>query len=230
MKLPSCQDLIPGLVQALLFAASTVTCPAAGVIVPEVVATFAANPGAEFSPSYQIAGMGVSSLRTDGSQTALVAGISVPGSVFLFVEQGMSLPAAKANDQYFEFALVPAPGNRATLTELSFDASRGGAAAPRGWGVYSSIDGFSQLLGTAEIPTVQPFFGNFSVDLSTLPEFDEELILRIYAYGPEVQGSGIFFDNISVVGSVVPEPGSAVLAAGGVLFAVRRRRRISGSR
>ena len=211
----------------MLLGASIIDCPAAGVVVPEVLAAFAANQGEEFTPSYQIPGMSVSSLRTDGSQTTLEAGVSVPGSVFLYVEQGASLPTAKANNQYFEFALTPAAGNRATLTELSFDAARGGASTPRGWGVYSSIDGFSQLLGTAEVPTVQPSFTGFSVDLSALPEFDEELILRIYAYGPEVSGSGIFFDNIVVVGTLIPEPGSTLLAAGGLVLLLRRRRAAS---
>lgn len=215
---------ISALLTAFLLAASIVACPAAIVVVPEVLAEFSANPSAGFAPSYQIPGMSVSSLRTDGSQTVLEPGVVVPGSVFLLVEQGASLPIAKANDQYFEFALIPAPGNRATLTALSFDAARGGASSPRGWGVYSSIDGFSQLLGSAEIPTVQPSFTGFSVNLTALPEFDEQLVLRIYAFGPEVQGSGIFFDNIVVVGKLIPEPGPAILAAGGLLLALRRRR------
>jgi hypothetical protein len=227
MKIPFHQNSVSALLPSFLLAASIVACPAAGVVVPEVVAAFAANPGDEFSPTYQIAGMSVSSLRTDGSQTTLEAGVAVQGSVFLLVEQGASLPTAKANNQYFEFALTPAAGNRVTLTEMSFDAARGGASSPRGWGVYSNIDGFSQLFGTAEIPTVQPSFSSFSVDLSALPEFDEELILRIYAYGPEVPGNGIFFDNIVVVGSLIPEPGSAMLAAGGLVLALRRRRQAS---
>lgn len=224
MKLTSRQDSVSAWLPALILGVSIMSCPAAGVIVPEVLAAYTAEPGDEFSPSYQISGISVSPLRTDGSQTTLEPGIATPGSVFLYVEQGASLPSAMANDQYFELALAPHAGNRVTLAGLSFDAARGGSSSPRGWGVYSSLDGFSQLLGSDEIPTVQPSFTGFSVDLSALPEFDEEVILRMYAYGPEAAGSGVLFDNLAISGTVVPEPAGAVLAAGGLALLFRRRR------
>jgi len=207
-----------------VFASTLALSPGAGVVIDDFLAGYSAEPGDEFAPSFLVPGLAASHLRVTSSQSVLEPGTVVPGSVFLYVDQADTLADAVLNEQYFEFELTPDPGFRVQLNSLSLEAARGGASLPRGWGLYSSIDGFSQLLGGGEIPSVQPDFTFFQADLTGLPEFDEAVILRIYAYGPSVSGTGIFFDNIAVVGSLIPEPSTVLLAAIGLLFALRRSR------
>lgn len=208
----------------LLPAAAAPTAAAASIVISEPLAIWSATPGNEFAPTYLVPGLNASNLRVDGSQAVLEPGTVVPGSVFLNVAGAQTLAAAILNEQYFEFELAPIDGMRVKLESFSLEAARGGASTPRGWGLYSSLDGFSTLLGGAEIPSVQPDFTWFPIDLDAFPEFDQAVILRIYAYGPDAPGTGVFFDNIGVVGSLIPEPSTTLLAAAGLLFALRRSR------
>lgn len=198
---------------------------AASIVISEPLAVWSAAPGDEFAPTYLVPGLNASNLRVDGSQAVLEPGTVVPGSVFLNVAGAQSLAAAILHEQYFEFELAPVPGMRVQLESFSLEAARGGASTPRGWGLYSSLDGFSNLLGGGEIASEQPDFTWFPVDLDAFPEFDQAVILRIYAYGPDAPGTGVFFDNIGVVGSLIPEPSTAILAALTLASALHRRRR-----
>lgn len=222
MKLPSPARPRAFVATVAVFAATLAPSPGASVATNDLLAAYTAEPGNEFAPSFVIPGLAASQLHS--SQAVFEAGAVVLGSLFLLVDQANTLAGAVQSEQYFQLELAPNPGFRVKLNSLSLEAARGGASLPRGWGLYSNIDGFSQPLGGGEIPSIQPAFSSFQVDLAGLPEFDEAVILRIYAYGPQVPGTGIFFDNIAVVGGIIPEPSSALLVATGLLLALRRSR------
>jgi hypothetical protein len=224
MKPPSPTRFRAFATTAILLVAAATPAPAASVVVGEWLAGWTAEPGSEFAPSHFVPGLAASHLRVDSSQAVLEPGTVVPGSVFLNVDQANSLAAAVLNEQYFELELAPDAGLRMRLASFSLEAARGGNSTPRGWGLFSSFDGFTASLGGGQIPSIQPDFTAFPVDLSDLPEFDTAVILRIYAYGPLVPGTGVFFDNIAVFGTLVPEPSTAMMAAAGLLLTLRRRR------
>ena len=164
-----------------------------------------AAPGGSFNPTSVAARVSAGPLNDTGSSADLQPGIALTNSVFL--EQlvaSTDASAAVANNQFFQFHLAPEPGFHLNLSSFSFDAARGGSSTPRGWVVRSSVDGFSSNLGTADIPTAQPTLTSFAVNLSA-PAFQNltsALDFRIYGYAPTASGVGLFFDNLTVNGTV----------------------------
>jgi hypothetical protein len=87
------------------------------------------------------------------------------------------------------------------LSELTFNAGRGGTSTPRGFGVSTSADNFSTILLTSAIPSQRPNFTNFQVDLSDsqFQNLTQELEFRIYVFSPS-NGSSIEFDDFMLTG------------------------------
>ena len=141
-----------------------------------------------------------------------------------------SLAQAITNNKYFVFSISPEDGYYLDLLRLDFNAARGGAGAPRGWGLRSSADLFATTLGSSDIGTVRPNWTAYSVPL-TAAYFDQvtdALTFRVYIYSP-ADGSTIEFDDITLVGEAfleqaVPEPATLSLVALGILGLLRRRR------
>lgn len=144
-----------------------------------------------------------------------------------------SLELAVAMDSYFEFTLAPSDGGSIDLAALEFDAARGGGTTPRGWGLYSSVDGFADAIAWADLLTERPNFTHFAINLNQAPfqDLTEAITFRIYVYSP-ASGATIEFDNFELLGRVsVPEPASLGLliwAAGGLAVIASRRRRTGG--
>jgi len=141
--------------------------------------------------------------------------------------------ASVSGDRYWQFTVTPDPGYQLDLTSFSFDVARGGASAPRGWELRSSVDGFASTLGTGEIPTVRPTFTSLLVAFSG-PSFQgltTATSFRMYGFMPaEGEFLGIYFDNVQIDGSVltaVPEPAetAAMIGLGLGAFAWLRRNR-----
>ena len=133
---------------------------------------------------------------------------------------GSTTPAAAVTaNRYWTFSVTPnlTPLN---LSQLRFDAGRGGGSAPRGFALYSSVDAFATPLLSADVPTVRPTFTPYTVDLTGAAHqglaVGTPVSFRFYVYSP-AGGSTLEFDNVSLTGTVVPEPtGFALLLAGGL--------------
>lgn len=161
------------------------------------------------------------------------AGLGYPSPTVAQVNPPTTLTAADAvaGDEYFSFTVTPTAGATLDLTDLTFDAARGGGGTPRGWEVRSSVDGFASSLGTADIPTARPALTSFSVNLgaASFDNLTSAVEFRFYSYSPNSNNS-VEYDNIELNGTaalvaMVPEPASGLLvivASTGLLL--RRRR------
>lgn len=136
---------------------------------------------------------------------------------------------AVANDSYFSFTVTPDAGQTVDLSNLTFNAARGGSSGTaRGYAVRSSVDGFAADLGTADLATVRPTWTSVDIDLSAA-DFDAlttATTFRIYVYSNSPARS-VEFDDIVLNGdiSAIPEPsGLALLLLGAASFSARRRR------
>jgi hypothetical protein len=140
-----------------------------------------------------------------------------------------SLAQAVTNNKFFEFSIKPEEKYALDLKSLAFDVARGGTSEARGWGLFSSLDGFTSSIATELIPTMDPTFTHVVVSLDD-PVFravSDEITFRMYVFSP-ASGQSVEFDNITLVG-IVPEPSTVVLLAFGLLGVWaglgRRRRR-----
>lgn len=163
-----------------------------------------AAPGGSFAPTNLAPHVLANPLSDVGSMADLQAGVTLPDTVFL--QQNVTSvdeAAAVANSQFFHFSLAPEAGYLINLSSVTFDASRGGASTPRGWVLRSSLDGFSTSLGTAQVATSQPTLTSFSVNLpGAFQNLAGPVEFRMYGYAPST-GVGMFYDNLTVNGSVM---------------------------
>lgn len=141
-----------------------------------------------------------------------------------------SAAAAIANGVYFSFSLQPDSGYWLNLTNLTFNAGRGGASTPRGWALRSSLDGFAATIAGADIPTQRPNWTAYDVDLSA-PIFQnvtDPITFRFYVYSTN-DGATMEFDDLVLNGSIQPVPEPAAwaifLSAFGASLLVQWRRK-----
>ena len=172
---------------------------------------------------------------TDGSPggpliiEASKAATAPPDAPFLRVDRA-ALTATGADTAVSSGAFVSftvTPGAETDLTDLQFDAMRGGGATPRGYVVRSSADNFATNLAAADLLTARPVYTHVTVPLSgaQFQDLTAPIEFRLYAYAP-AGGNSVDFDNITLNGTVVPEPAAlGALGLGGLgLLAGRRRR------
>jgi hypothetical protein len=146
------------------------------------------------------------------------------------------LAAARANfnessvpaNVFFTFNVDANAGFHMDLESLTFNVARGGAGTPRTYDIRTSLDNFAtSMTGVVPIGTVRPTFTPVSIDLSA-PQFQDltsPLTFQFRFFTPGVS-QNIDFDDITVNGEIVPEPGTLALlavVAGGWMF--RRRQR-----
>jgi hypothetical protein len=103
------------------------------------------------------------------------------------------------NEQFFEFSLSSNSGLGFAPQTLSFAAGRGGSTGPRGWALFTSLDGFTSPLAQSDVTPQQPALEDFTVGLGSIPLGPEEIVFRLYGYSPD-EGDGLFFDEISLDG------------------------------
>jgi len=138
---------------------------------------------------------------------------------------------------YFSLTLTPDAGKQLDFSSLSFDAfaSTGNTGSQRQIYVFTDKTGFAsgdQLLSVSTfagydgplIPYNTASVGqNFSVDLTGVANVADSITFRFYVQAPDA-GQSLSFDDITLNGSVVPEPASMALisVAGLALFILRR--------
>jgi hypothetical protein len=150
---------------------------------------------------------------------------------------------------YFAFTVTPTAGNTMTLTGISFDSARGGAAVPRSWYAFSSVKGFANGsdIASAIEASQRPAFSHYdetstvggtaplatgSLNLAADPSYanlTSPVTFRFYVSAPGA-GQSIDFDNVSINGittATSPEPATLGMAAIGGLCLLARRRRAS---
>ncbi len=147
---------------------------------------------------------------------------------------------SKTDNTYFQFTLSVDPGQLISLDSVSFDIGATkttgylpAASFTAGFFLTSDQDGFVGSLGgeSIESPTgTGTNWGVANVTLDGLLSPAESVTFRIYLTTSELPAPpdhGVYrVDNISVNGSVIPEPSAyALLAMGGGVFWLRRSRR-----
>jgi hypothetical protein len=137
--------------------------------------------------------------------------------------------SAVAGGTYWSFTVTPNAGFAMSFSHLDFSVARGGAATPRTWYLYSSIDGFTtgSSLGSADVTTQRPTLSPATVDLSAarFQGLTGPVEYRMYISTPGT-GQSLEFSNVTLNGTVapVPEPASLALAGAAVLgWAAGRR-------
>lgn len=132
---------------------------------------------------------------------------------------------------YLSFTVTAGAGVSLDLTSVTLQAARGGGALGRGFTIRTSADGFASDLifsptSNTDLPTQRPNFTDYSVDLSGVlfNNVTTSLEFRIYPFtGADAQT--IDFDNINLIGDVIPEPSTALMGLGTVcMFGFSRRR------
>jgi len=222
---------VSSLCPAILFASGLVFAGVAnGALVAPVettLVTYSMAVGNEFAPTSVGDGLGASALGVGASSAELQAGSSLPGSVFLNPTiDSPTIAASRANGQYFEFTVSSAFGDLFAPDGISFSVGNGGVSTPRGWAIFSSVDGFTNALASASVSSIQPTMDLVSAPLTGFDLSAEPVTFRIYEYAPAAE-QGMFFDDISVTGQVVavPETSSFVLVAIATTAGFLRRRR-----
>ena len=141
---------------------------------------------------------------------------------------------AVANNDYFQFTLEADGAFELDLSSIYFDAASGGdSSSTRQFQLRYSTDGFTTHTALATetaspiTGSIAPFQSNwlrYTYSLASLPDTSDTVTFRIYGTtGHAVRQ--IRFDNLTVEGSVIPEPSTYVLLSAGLAMIVILRRR-----
>ena len=145
------------------------------------------------------------------------------------------LSAARANfnessvrdNVYFTFSVAANAGNELDLSSLTFNVARGGASTPRDYDIRTSLDSFAtSLTGIVAINTARPAFTPVSIDLSgaQFQHLTSPLTFQFRFFTAGVS-QNVDFDDITINGTVAPEPNTLALLAIAGSWMFRRRQR-----
>lgn len=221
----STATVAPTDVPTLPLVARVVPPPAAAPVpvrTTPAVPTLALWRFASTSPTYADPAVTVSAIAAGPSATAtLTSGISYPDPPTLVVTSSAAGSAGSlvAGD-YVEFTVTPA--GAMDLYGLAFQAARGGASAPRGVVVRSSVDGFTADLFSSDLSTVRPNLAGYAFALpGSHLGLTAAVTFRIFTYSTGA-GTNVDIDDLAVLGvaTTSPRPGGLLLARAGVLAAL----------
>lgn len=135
--------------------------------------------------------------------------------VFRWGSMATDEATAVSGDKYFSVTISRADSGAFTPERLTYKASRGGPATPRGLSVRTSADGFATTLGGGDIPTQRNVWTDYDIDLSGIGEVTT-LEIRFYSW-MGVNTYTVEADDIevtAVVSAGVEHPGTAALSGG----------------
>jgi hypothetical protein len=226
-----------------LLVAGTLCVFATSVRADTVVLQYDLNTGVSSTASDL--GVSGSDLASGGPTSPLTSARSSGGNWFMRF-QGVStaistFPTTEAESQaasmYFTFTLTPT--SAVNLTQLTIDLL-GTAGDPYTASVFLADESGDRISDTTtfDIPGGSSNTDMLTVDLSGMAAYQNlssVTTFRVYSYMPsgrDVNGVSpspgdqiIRFDNVTVLGDVVPEPASASLLMGGAMLLVGRRGR-----
>ncbi len=182
-------------------------------------------------------------IGSDSSNLTSSTGVTVQGSAVFANGTSSGAVARKgyptsfsspvtASTRYIQFTLAPESGTTISLSSITLDAAKGGTSSTRSFRLGYSTDGFTTAtdLGGADFGSTPGAwaFGNFSFDVSAITALQttsNTVTFRLFGKVPG-DNTQIGYDNITINGSVVPEPASlALLGLGGLGLIGRRRNR-----
>lgn len=149
-------------------------------------------------------------------------------------DNGNDVAGAISANSYFYLTLTPDAGKSMSITSISFDAVAGTAGpSTRSAYLMSSKAGAYEagnelLTATPLVYNTSTFDQNYSVDVSGISGFQnitDTTFLRFYIQTPGTH-QNVGFDDITVNGSVIPEPATISFFgfAGIAVMAIRRFR------
>jgi predicted MPP superfamily phosphohydrolase len=105
--------------------------------------------------------------------------------------------------QYFDFTIAPGANYAATITSIVFDVQRSATTGPATLVLRSSLDNFTNNIGSS-ITSVPTSFGSFTFTPASQLIAPTTITFRIYGYGASATGSNIRVDNLRINGTVDP--------------------------
>ena len=181
------------------------------------------------------AGAGGASGSTSSAGNATMSRVNTPTTA--------SVNATGTTGFYFTFTVTPDVGKKLNLTTLSFfygDDRADAAPTVLNFGLYTSVDSYAAQVGstlswspsdtTAGSP---PYFSLVAggsqyatLDLSgaAFQNLTTATTFRIYGWDNISTSGNLRVDDVQLNGTVVPEPGAALLGGLGMLALLRRRR------
>ncbi len=142
---------------------------------------------------------------------------------------GTTEPSDGVPDGWVQFTLSSAALNTLTVETISVSQWRNGTGAPPNIGFQISLNG-GVLFTDYDTYQNDPDSGSVDFDTfiftNTIAVVDDVIIRFAPVGGPSTEGQGnLHINGLTVTGSVIPEPTSALLAGLGALGLLIRRRR-----
>lgn len=182
------------------------------------------------TPSLVSSGLSASNVNFTGSSASHNTGVIVgmwANSITVDRGAGATSPtSAFTSDSYLQFDFGVDPGVTVNLSSLEFEAASLWSPDPSGsyWEVRSSADGYSSILGNGSQLSSALTWTTYSVDLSA-PDFQSltsGLNFRLYL-SDSVGNPSQAFDSLTLNGSQIPEPSSALLLSLSLILMRRAR-------
>lgn len=127
-----------------------------------------------------------------------------------------------ATQNYLEFSVfATTPNTTLTITEVNFYNAASAGTDFWDWRLFSNLDGYTTPLASGPINLSNTTLVLQTANITLVDQ--ESVTFRIQKTGYPGQVAIWNFDDISIVGSVIPEPRAVLLLGAGLVFIVLRR-------
>ena len=165
---------------------------------------------------------------TDGGPGSTTAGstVGLAYSTASLVDGTLNMAGydngGNGNDNYLQFTLAGTGGNTMNINSLTIGMRLNGGGAPANQAFIVSVDGGAFTpYGSVSVATTS--FSNYTFTQSITGA--STVTFRYVPFGPPGSTGNIHINGLSVDGTVIPEPTSAILLGLGTLGLISRRRR-----